>query len=306
MLEFLKNAERRLRRARKQIRADIRKHQTLAGIASLKPLNKNQNSPAHVVSLTSHGKRLSDTAPCAIASLFKQTVPPDKIILWVGEEDGRNIGGNLRKLAEKGLEIRFCGDLKSYTKLIPAILEFPNDYIITADDDLYYPKNWLEQLLAEHGRNPKKIICHRVHGIKVDGNHKPLPYSQWDYCIESKRAKESPFAVFPTGVGGILYPPHCFYKDIADTDLFMKLTPKNDDIWFWAMAVMNKEYFGAESPYVVVENGYSRKLQDVDPRQQQDGNALSNYNWGSGNDGQLKAVIEHFPQLNEILGRMPG
>lgn len=40
-----------------------------------------------------------------------------------------------------------------------------------------------------------------------------------------------------TGCGAVLYPPHCFYKDILDETLIMQLAPTNDDQWFWAMGL---------------------------------------------------------------------
>jgi hypothetical protein len=284
----------------------------LERIPALKPLSP-QNEPRYIVSLTSYGKRLTDTAPYAIVTLFEQTVQPDKIILWVADEDKDKIPGVMQKLEKKGLEIRFCEDLKSYKKLIPALQEFPEDYIITADDDVYYPENWLEQLITLHKENPKKIICHRAHGIKVDDNHNPTPYKEWDYCIEpgkffadvttSKKEKipaHSPQTPFPTGVGGVLYPPKCFHNEILNKELFTKLAPHNDDIWFWAMAAMNKKYFAGESPYAVVPNGYSKELQLVDPATEQQG--LWTYNISEdGNDKQIKAVIEHFPQIRDYL-----
>ena len=42
-----------------------------------------------------------------------------------------------------------------------------------------------------------------------------------------------------TGCAGVLYPPHCLYKDVLNEDLFMKLAPTNDDQWFWLMGVLN-------------------------------------------------------------------
>jgi hypothetical protein len=246
--------------------------------------------------LTSYGERLTETAPYAIATLLNQSVKPDRIILWVAYKDKEKIPDVFQKLTEKGLEIRFCEDIKSYKKLIPALHEFPEDCIITADDDVYYPQNWFEQLIALHKYNPDKVICHRAHGMKVDYNHNLLPYEKWDSCINNQSQP-----IFPTGAGGILYPPRCFYKEITNKELFMKLAPKADDIWFWAMAVLNKEYFGEESPYVVVENGYSRNLQTIEPEQEQDGNALCNYNFQGGNDKQLEAVIEYFPQIRHLL-----
>ncbi|MDR0311290.1 MAG: glycosyltransferase [Acidobacteriota bacterium] len=295
---------------------DNKKQETLAKIALIKPL-EDRNSPKYIVSLTSYGKRLADTAPYAIITLFNQSVKPDKIILWVAHNDKENVPAVLKQLTEKGLEIRFCEDLKSYKKLIPALLEFPEDYIITADDDVYYPQNWLEQLIFEHSKNPKKIICHRAHGIKVDENHNPISYNNWDFCIEpglyfsnvyASSEKSAPRhlleSVFPTGVGGALYPPYCFYKEITNKKLFTRLAPNADDIWFWAMAVINKEYFGKESPYIVVRDGYSQNLQNIEPEQTQGGNALWNYNSQGGNDEQLKAVIEHFPQIGKVLGKI--
>ncbi|MDR0305265.1 MAG: class I SAM-dependent methyltransferase [Chitinispirillales bacterium] len=288
----------------KYIQTLKRKRQTLGLIGTLKPLEP-QNSPLYVVSLTSYGKRLACTAPYAIITLLNQSIKPDKIVLWVADEDKEKIPKLMKRLVEKGLEIRFCEDIKSYKKLIPALKTFPDSHIITADDDVYYPQDWFEQLITEHRKNPKKIICHRAHGIKVDENHNTLQYLQWDFGKHIQCCFES---IFPTGVGGILYPPNVFIKDITDVDLFMKLAPKADDIWFWAMAVINKEYFGDKSPYIVIENGYSKYLQDVEPEQQQDGNALWNYNCAEGgNDKQLKAVIEHYPQLNDVLRKItPG
>jgi hypothetical protein len=48
------------------------------------------------------------------------------------------------------------------------------------------------------------------------------------------------------------------------------------------MAIINKEYLGRDSPYVVIENGYSDNLQSVDPVQEQGENALWNYNVSQG------------------------
>jgi hypothetical protein len=293
-----------------------KKQNTINVIPQLKPL-ESKNTPQFIVSLTSYGKRLTDTAPYAIITLLNQSVKPDKIILWVAHADKEIIPAILQELTKKGLDIRFCEDLKSYKKLIFSLQEFPEDYIITADDDQYYPKNWFEQLITLHKSNPEKIICHRAHGIKIDANHNLLPYNNWDSCIEpalyfahifvphvQSIPRHSLKSVFPTGCGGILYPPGCLHKEITNKELFMKLAPRADDVWFWAMAIMNKKYFGEESPYLVIENGYSRNLQVVDPEQMQGGNALWNYNSQGGNDKQLQAVIEYFPEIKDVLAEI--
>ena len=250
-------------------------------------------NPQYIVSLTSYGTRLQSTAPIAIASMLHGNVLPDKIILWVAEEDRQIAEQNnqLQILQEKGLEIRCCEDLKSYKKLIPALQEFPNDFIITADDDLLYPKNWLEQIMEYHKTHPNKIICHRVHEIRVDAEHNLLPYNDWNWCIEPQEQER----IFPTGGAGTLYPPHCLHSDVFNKDLFMKLAPQADDVWFWAMALLNG------NSHVVIKNGYSNSIIDIGVQN----NALQNRNVASGgNDLQLKAVIENYPQIREFLKKI--
>lgn len=166
-----------------------------------------------VVTLTSYGSRVEKTAPHAIFSLLNQTIVPDRIILWLAH--GTPIPTILKTFSEAGLEIRFCDDLKSYNKLIPALSEFPNDVLITVDDDVFYPQNWLEQLKNSHQADPSKIHVHRAHEIGVDGEGNLLPYKDWMFCIQSTDNEEK---IFPTGVGGILYPQQflVFQKFLLD------------------------------------------------------------------------------------------
>ncbi|MDR0304648.1 MAG: hypothetical protein LBH98_07795 [Chitinispirillales bacterium] len=162
--------------------------------------------------------------------------------------------------------------------------------------------------MNEHKKNPKKIICHRAHGIKTDENHNPCAYNEWDKCIKPSvyfhNFQHKPECIFPTGVGGILYPANCFYKDVTNKELFLKLAPHADDIWFWAMAIINTEYFGSENPYVVIENGYSSKLRIIDYWQHAK-NSLQSFNVEENrNDDQFKAVVEHYPQITEIFKKI--
>ncbi|MDR1156229.1 MAG: glycosyltransferase family 2 protein [Bacteroidales bacterium] len=290
----------RFRRKKRALHEQWRRFRRVLLIPLLQSRKFNENGENFIVSLTSYGKRLANTAPYAIITLLRQKVKPDKVILWVGHQDRENIPKILYCLTDKGLEIRFCEDVKSYTKLIPALEAFPDACIITADDDIFYPKNWFGQLLIEHRKNPKKIICHRVHGIITDENHNPLAYNEWDKCIEPNSAHK-PESYFPTGVGGILYPPKCFHKDIANRELFLKLAPNADDIWFWAMALINGEYFDNETPYVIIEKGSFNKLRMIDWWQHV-AHSLQSVNVSENrNDGQLKAIIDYYPQIGEKL-----
>ena len=210
----------------------------------VKPLEKpDGKSPQYIVSLTSYGKRAASTAPVAIHSLFFQNPRPDRIVLWLAHETP--IPVKLKELQKLGLEIKFCEDIKSFKKLIPALREFPNDFIITADDDIYYPENWFQLLKVAHEADPGKIHCHRAHEIRFNESKTIVPYREWKTCVKSIEHRKR---IFPTSGGGILYPPKIFSDEIFDSEKFQKLTPTADDIWFWAMALANDKEFS------IVEN----------------------------------------------------
>jgi len=203
---------------------------------------KTKESPLFIITLTSYGKRVEDTAPYAIWSLFEQSIKPGKIILWLDKENWNlnNIPQLLRIEMEMGLEIKFCEDIKSYKKLNFALAEFPNDVLITVDDDAYYPKDWFEKLLKTHEENPEKICCHRAHTIR-----KGLPYNKWKW---KSTPKDDANLLFPTGIGGVLYPPNSL--DISRLNEIMQLAPQADDIAYRALAKLK----GTE--HILVKNGY--------------------------------------------------
>ena len=123
-------------------------------------ISSSKRKPELIVSLTSFPQRIYDLHFC-IYSLLKQSLKPDKIILWLGQDEFPNkekdLTEDLIKFTRMGLTIRFCKDIGSYTKLIYALREFPDDIIITADDDIYYEKNWLEKLYNAYKKQPDMI-----------------------------------------------------------------------------------------------------------------------------------------------------
>ena len=235
---------------------------------------KKEDSPLIIVTLTSYGKRVGDTAPYAIWSLFEQSVQPDRIILWLDKENWNltNIPALLKIETEMGLEVKFCEDLKSYKKLNFALQEFSSEILVTVDDDAYYPKDWLEKLLQTHKENPEKICCHRAHVIR-----KGLPYNKWKW-----RATESDNAdlLFPTGIGGVLYPPNSL--DISHLGEAMKLAPQADDIAYWALAKLKG------TKHILVKNGYF-EFNLVNGMDEEDSLMATNRDQGK-NDWQFKAV----------------
>lgn len=189
-----------------------------------------------IVSLTSYGRRVSKIAPYTIISLLRQTYKPDMIILWLDSNgwNDDNLPKRIMKLKQYGLTIKYCKDIKSYKKLIPALEMFPNDIIVTCDDDVFYKNNMLERLMIEYQKDPTRIYAHRAHKLKFSKSFELLPYNEWDMQI----FEESGSLIFPAGVGGCLYKRSLLYKDVCCEDLFLSLSPKADDIWFYFMGLL--------------------------------------------------------------------
>ena len=112
-------------------------------------ITKTKRKPEIIVSLTSFPKRINIVVK-TINTILNQSVKPDKIILWLANEQFPNkekdLPDELLDLKNFGLMINWCEDLRSYKKLIPTLNLYPNDIIITADDDIYYDKDWIESL----------------------------------------------------------------------------------------------------------------------------------------------------------------
>lgn len=191
--------------------------------------------PKIIISLTSYPARIN-TIDQTIKSLINQSKKADKIILWLAPEQFPNkekdLPRQLLDLTKKGLTIDWYHDIKSYKKLIPTLKKYPNDIIVTADDDNIYPHCWLKKLYKSYLKYPKDIQCHRITKFYYNNGFKIISGGR-DYY------KGSSFLNKLVGLGGVLYPPQCFYKDILNEELIFKLAPTNDDQWFWLQAVMN-------------------------------------------------------------------
>ncbi|MDK0933369.1 glycosyltransferase [Clostridium perfringens] len=201
--------------------------------------NKKEFKSNIIISLTSFPGRIH-LVHKAIYSIMNQTYKPNMIILWLSEEQfpkkEESLPQNLIELKSLGLSIRWLkNDLKSYKKLIPALKEFKNDIIITADDDLYYPKYWLESLLESYKKYPEDIHCHLVTRISYRDNVISIAERTKEFVNKSS------FNNKLLGGSGTLYPPNSLSSEVFNEDIFTKLAPTSDDIWFWAMALKNKK-----------------------------------------------------------------
>ena len=249
-----------------------------------------------IVSLTSFPAAIPYAAK-AIRSILKGSVLPDKVVLYLtfSQFGESGIPQELQQLAADNptFEIRdYSRDIRSYRKLIPALQDFPEAIIVTVDDDVAYHKHMLRDLLRLHAQVPAAILAHRAKRMKPG-----KPYRKWSkyrwYHFLGKRI-HSGFTNIQTGVGGVLYPPHALKPEMLDVELFTRIAPTTDDIWFWAAAVANG------TPVIPVPFGHNKPRGLGKPRQL----SLKTTNFKSGTDknaAALDAIVREFPVVGERI-----
>ena len=225
-------------------------------------VSQTSNQVKVIVSLTSFPARIN-TVYKTITTLMRQTVKADKIILWLAEEQfpDKILPQNLTRLQDYGLTIKWCEDIRSYKKLIPALAEYPEDIIITADDDYYYDKNLIKTLLNEHKKNPDCIAA--IRAMRLVPKHEKFRLIRRSYIYDDTYLPS--FLNFFVGYGGVLYPPHSLHKNVLNKKEFTEIIPTNDDAWFWLHAVRNGTKIvpckdGYKLKHYVVENSQTSAL----------------------------------------------
>ena len=248
-------------------------------------LNKAPRSPEIIVSLTSFPERFRTIVPC-LKSLLLQSFKPDRLIVYLGSDTKEtDLTKPMRELEAYGVEYRFDTEknLKSHKKYYYAVKDFPDGVIVTADDDLYYPKDWLESLYKSYLRYPHAISARRVHRIALDRNGNLKKYNHWTH--QYRTCKEPSRSLIATGGSGKLYPPHMLSDELTNDKVFMKVCPNADDIWIKCIeALSDVKVVWAPNNEVDLQS----TAKDIT-------NRLSNANVREdGNDTQLRAVMDYY------------
>lgn len=234
-----------------------------------------------IISLTSYPPRFG-TLALTLRCLLSQNIKPDSVVLWIAEKDVEFLPYEVTRLIKKGLQIRTCVDLKSYKKIIPALVAFPNAFIVTADDDLYYDKRWLSTLVRSYDPNANEIVCHRCHRIGIGSTGADfIPYECWTFEIQESGA--SPL-YFPTSGAGALYPPGTFPSDATDQTIFTDICPTADDVWLYWMASLGGKQF----------RKVGRKIELYAWKNSQAVGLWANVNATGGNDIQINNMISKY------------
>lgn len=257
-------------------------------LIKIQALGSSKTASDLIVSLTSYGRRVnSEIVYYTIVSLLNQTMQPKMIVLWLDYDHWNNdcLPPKLFQLIKKGVTIKYCQDMKSYKKLIPSLKAFSNCTILTVDDDVIYPKDFVEVLYNAHEQYPTRVICGRGAVITTDMTGCICNYVDWQ---DADSWKEYKYLV-PIGVGGILYPPKSLHEDACRDDLFMRFAPNADDLWFWVM-----QYLNGTRQMVVQPRGHYLSF-DALYQFFHKGSALTHSNAKQGmNDVQLKQILDYY------------
>lgn len=267
---------------------------TIQLLASLENKNNLLNGTKDlIVSLTTIPSRLN-LVHFSVESILAQTVLPEKIVLYITSNINEyDLPVNLKNLEGRGLDIKFIDDVGPHTKLIYALKDFGGKSIVTVDDDVIYPINMLQSLYEQHKKFPKAIIANwarelsfdsfgEVNGIRSGRLLTPILLE--NEIEQAKKFEPTPNLLgFPYGTGGVLYPAGSLHKKVFDIQAFKRLCPKEDDIWFKAMSILNK------TPVVTTNLGINPQHHCLTGTQNV---ALRHDNHGNGeNEAQMKKVF---------------
>lgn len=189
-----------------------------------------------IVSLTSFPDRINNIWK-VINCILNQTVLPKKIILWLSSEQFKNIQlpKKLTDLLSDRFEIHFTdSDIKSHKKYYYLNESYHDKLAILIDDDIFYPTDMIESLLAKYdsAKDKKTVVCRYCREIKYNSDREFLPYNDWNILTYSG---VSPKKIFFGSGGGTLIPIKYLPALTWNRNVFMELCPKADDIWLNAM-----------------------------------------------------------------------
>ncbi len=245
-----------------------------------------------IVSLTSHPGRINIVDKC-IRTLTEQTQRPKKILLWLSKEEfpgmKEDIPESLKVLQSliDYFEIRWVDeDLKPHKKYYYTMQEYKDNPVIIVDDDVYYDTHLVEYLMDSYEKFPDCISAMRTNlmGFRRDGSI--MEYEGW--IMEYRVLQNTPSTqLVPTGVGGVLYPPHILPKETFRKDIIRKVCLYCDDLWLKVMAsyagvkTVMPEKFCVER---LIEGSQEVALWKMNVRQ------------GDNNDVTLKNILEYYKE----------
>lgn len=238
-----------------------------------------------VACLTSFPQRIS-TVWLVVECLLRQSLPPREIVLYLAQSQfpsAESVPGELRRYERQGVLTihRVDPDIRSHKKYWFAVNQYPNQALLTVDDDIIYDSHFVEHLMQCAQRYPHTVSACYCRPMKWKDGHL-LPYSQWggQRAVQHQPSRR---LFFGSG-GGTWFPAGSLKGADLPVEELCTICPTADDIWL--NAVIRKNGYG-----VCAIRG---KISVLEWRIPQNVTLHATNNLQGRNDLQLEQVVQHF------------
>lgn len=261
---------------------------------NVRGLNLKPRTKHIVVSLTSIPSRIH-AVPFVVDALLNQTMLPDKIILYLNADEFKDtkFPEELILQQQLGLEIKYCDNLKPHKKYFYTMQAYPEDIVITVDDDLVYNVDLIEKLYKSYLLHPHAVSAMRARLITFDENNKLNPYCYWPLINDKNWVGKELMSLLSTTGAGTLFPPHCLHVETFHKANLQGNCLEADDLWLKVMEVMQR------TPVVLVTHKF--KLVTLQGTQE---NTLFMKNKSGNNDKQMQkilAIYNNYPNSTKTV-----
>lgn len=205
------------------------------------------------VSLTTYAPRVH-AFEYAVLSILAGSVMPEKILIYVpqGFKNLLNASPNaiLLNHLDSGIIdlVEMEEDLGCHSKYFYAFKSYGNRKdIVICDDDVVYYEDWLKDLIQAPKNNPNFDVF-AFKAIQVFRTENEIePYDNWLHLSKDFKVGKTLYA---EGVGGVLFLKNKLTREVFNKEVFMKITPKADDVWLWFCTYYN----GLNVKYITPKN----------------------------------------------------
>jgi hypothetical protein len=189
--------------------------------------NRDPRPERLVVTLSTTPARARHLA-ATLRSLIDQTVAPDRIVLAlprVCRRDGSAYPDPSTLRLPGGVDILPCDDDGPATKLLPALVVEPAACLVVVDDDVIYPPDFIETLLAAHRATPRAVVGYR--GVTLGPG---VAFGALRHVFATAVTARRPVDVL-FGTWGYLVPPGALDAAVADFSGAPEAVRNVDDVW---------------------------------------------------------------------------
>lgn len=228
-----------------------------------------------------------------IESIISQSEKPMTIVLWLSIKQFPNKEKDLPQtlLSQKarGLQIRFVnGDIRSHKKYYYAFREFHDSLVMTIDDDILFPSDFLSNIYRESQEHPDNVIA--SFGFRYQWSKSSNYFSIDSTPINGGDTGRDLF--FGSG-GGTLFRPSSLISNLDTIENILSLCPTADDVYLNGLVRISKcgITFCTCNPLLSIVNKNDTKLCDYNGElgDKQSPNAI-----------QVKSLVEYFLKKYDI------